>query len=346
MTFFNPKEEVLDIQLTQYGRHLLSKGTMRPVYYAFFDEGVIYDLKHAGLEENRKDIESRIQEETPRLKTRHCFTGRDEFLFDGEGDIADRKELGIYEKLNTLTEPIGTSDLNSTKLPYFSLNLLKGEIAKTVDYLTGTIRTEKTGSISTTFTPYSHQTLKIPQINIDIEYKVAVTDPEDTSIKFETDSSLSTGKTYNNGMSVVVGPEEILLLIEEGNTTCNHENFDIEVFELTGLTGSLGGEEIIPLSFVKPIKAVENNILLDPREARQKAGQLGPLEKDSSYVEYYFNIDVDNEINRNTICKSLAKVRKQGRTIYSPCGVDFNCPDFEDVITMDIYDSDAELDKC
>ena len=124
MTFFNPKEEVLDIQLTQYGRHLLSKGTMRPVYYAFFDEGVIYDLKHAGLEENRKDIESRIQEETPRLKTRHCFTGRDEFLFDGIGDIEDRKELGIYEKLNTLTDPMGTSDLNSTKLPYFSLNLL------------------------------------------------------------------------------------------------------------------------------------------------------------------------------------------------------------------------------
>ena len=346
MTFFNPKEEVLDIQLTQYGKRLLSKGTMRPVYYAFFDEGVIYDLKHAGLEESKNDVEARIQEETPWLKPRHCFTGRDEFLFDGVGDVEDREELAIYEKLNILTEPIGTSDLNSTKLPYFSLNFLKGEIAGSTNYMTGAVRTEKTGSQHADYTSYSHQDLKIPQIDVDIEYKVAVIDPEDTSIKFERDSTLSTGKTYNNGMSVVVGPEEVLLLMEEGNTTCDYKNFDIEVYEMTGLSGSLGEEQMIPLSFVKPIEAVENNILLDPREARQKAGRLGPLEKDSSYVEYYFNVDVDKEIDRNTICKSLAKIKKQGRTIYSPCGVDFDCPDFADVVTMDIYDSDAELDKC
>ncbi len=63
MTFFNPKEEVLDIQLTQYGRHLLSKGKMKPVYYAFFDEGVIYDSTHGGFEESKNDAEARIQEE-------------------------------------------------------------------------------------------------------------------------------------------------------------------------------------------------------------------------------------------------------------------------------------------
>ena len=93
MTFFNPKEEVLDIQLTQYGRHLLSKGKMKPVYYAFFDEGVVYDSTHGGFEESKNDAEGRIQEDTPSLKPRHCFTGRDEFLFDGIGDDEDREEL-------------------------------------------------------------------------------------------------------------------------------------------------------------------------------------------------------------------------------------------------------------
>ena len=41
MTFFNRKEDVLDIQMTQYGKYLLSKGVFRPVYYAFFDDDIL-----------------------------------------------------------------------------------------------------------------------------------------------------------------------------------------------------------------------------------------------------------------------------------------------------------------
>ena len=309
----------------------------------------MYDSIHGGFEESKNEAEARIQEDTPWLKPRHCFTGRDEFLFDGDGDIEDRVELGVYERLNLLTEPLGTSDLNSTKLPYFSLTCLKGEIQGSSDYMTGSTRLENTGSIAaaSSYVPYSQQLLKIPQIEMDVEYKIAVMDPEDSSIKFNVDRSLSTNRVYKNGMSVVVGPEEILLLIEEGNTTCDHKNFDIEVFEMTGLAGSLGEEIMTPLSFVRPLDMVENNILLSPAEARKKSGLLlGPVELDSSYVEYYFNIDVDNEIDKNVICKSLSKIKKQGRSIYSPCGVDFDCPDLEEVIGMDIYASDADLDNC
>ena len=32
MTFFNKKEEVLDFQLTEYGKYLLSIGHLKPVY--------------------------------------------------------------------------------------------------------------------------------------------------------------------------------------------------------------------------------------------------------------------------------------------------------------------------
>jgi len=119
------------------------------------------------------------------------------------------------------------------------------------------------------------------------------------------------------------------------------------VFEMTGLTGSLGEEILNPLSFIKPIKMVENNILLDPMEARKIAGQAyGDIVLDDSYVEYYINIDTDKEIDRNIICDSLGKIKRQGRTIYSPCGIDLDCPDLEDVIATDIYDSDSDPDKC
>jgi hypothetical protein len=189
--------------------------------------------------------------------------------------------------------------------------------------------------------------LKIPQLEASIEYKIAVSDPLDRGVRFEIDETLSPSKTYANDMAVYVGSEEILILAEEGNTLCAQENFDIEVFEITGITGSLGEEILNPLSFIKPINMVENNILLDETEARQKAGQAyGDITLDDSYVEYYINIDVDKEIDRNVICDSFGKIKKQGRTIYSPCGIDLDCPDLEGVITTDIYDSDSDPDNC
>ena len=41
MTFFNKKEEIIEIKLTSYGKHLLSKGVFNPVHYKFFDEDII-----------------------------------------------------------------------------------------------------------------------------------------------------------------------------------------------------------------------------------------------------------------------------------------------------------------
>ena len=67
------------------------------------------------------------------MKTQHCFTGRDEFLFDGIGDDGlledeNRAEIGIYERLHTLTDPLGTTELGSTKMPFFTMTMLDGEI--------------------------------------------------------------------------------------------------------------------------------------------------------------------------------------------------------------------------
>jgi hypothetical protein len=35
MSFFNKKEEVIEIELTSYGKSLLAKGKLRPTHYAF-----------------------------------------------------------------------------------------------------------------------------------------------------------------------------------------------------------------------------------------------------------------------------------------------------------------------
>ena len=70
MAFFDKKEEVIDIQLTPYGKHLLSKGQFSPVYYEFYDDDIIYDIEWSGIEEAQGQIQNRINS-TPKLNANY-----------------------------------------------------------------------------------------------------------------------------------------------------------------------------------------------------------------------------------------------------------------------------------
>ena len=343
MKFFDPKEEVLDVQLTQYGRYLLSKAQWRPVYYAFYDDNVLYDANYGGLStENKNDAESRIQEDTPLLRTQATFTGRDEYLFDGLDDEIDRARLSSYEKLNVIPMSLGSTALDSTKTPAFKIQFLEGTIDNLENNMTGAARS--TNIPAPSITTYSQQLLKIPQIESDIEFKISVVDPDDPQVKFEVDPALTPGGTYTDGASVVVGPEQILLIVEEKNATFDYENFDIEVYEITDETGPLGEQVMNQLSFVKPLEMVENNILIDKKEAELKAGRInGQMPTlDPTYVEYYFNVNVDSEIDENTICKAISELKSKNILI----DTDIECPDLLTPIRTNIYTSTAEDEEC
>ena len=78
MSFFDKKEEVIDLQLTQFGKQLLSLGKFKPAYYAFFDNNILYDSSYSGMSgEAINQIEPRIQDETPYNKTQYVFSGRE-----------------------------------------------------------------------------------------------------------------------------------------------------------------------------------------------------------------------------------------------------------------------------
>ena len=62
--FLDKKEQVIDFQLTPYGKHRLSVGQLKPTYYAFFDTGVTYDSEYAGFSEVQTKIHERIKTET------------------------------------------------------------------------------------------------------------------------------------------------------------------------------------------------------------------------------------------------------------------------------------------
>ncbi len=62
-TFIDKKERVFDIELTSYGKYLLSVGKFKPSYYAFYDDNIIYDKQyaHSTATENQNDIDARIK---------------------------------------------------------------------------------------------------------------------------------------------------------------------------------------------------------------------------------------------------------------------------------------------
>jgi len=331
MTFFNPKEEVLDIQLTQYGKYLLSLGKWKPVYYAFFDNDILYDGEAGGLIEIQNDIEPRIQENTPRSRTQYSFTSRETAFAqyyqtrqDPRLSELDRIKMQTTpERLYSLTAPLGSADLSLNHSPHFKLQLFAGSISGSSNVTTG-----------------SFQQLQIPQIDMEIIYKTQVKsladDASDSQISKGVVDPIMQGESLNlgvfqDGTYIEVTPENILLTLEERNTVFERENFYIEVFKIEeeiDRTTSKIKEVLVPLSFLPTHSPIKNDILLSSNE-------LEPIyDPDPTFVEYYFNLYVDSEIDEAEICASLNRLKSQG--IY--VDEELNCPDMPfSPVKKDIY---------
>ena len=170
MEFFNKQEEVIDLQLTQYGKWLLSLGRFKPVYYAFYDDDITYDNRYTGKSERQNATEPRIKD-AARPKAQHTWTGLEtqvkkinreirEKVLSGESSI--EKELRnpriqpAAEKVHALSMPIGTTALSTHKAPAWNAKIyeptkLQGEVR----YLTGS----------------TAQPQRIPQLNFNSLYK-------------------------------------------------------------------------------------------------------------------------------------------------------------------------------
>ena len=115
MEFFNKKQDVVDVQLTGYGKQLLSRGLFKPVYYAFSDDGVMGDgkwMSGSNGDAEQSDVEQRIQEETPRLKTQYRKVGAERAIFNSFdssniynnlGEIADVLEASTFQEFTEET---------------------------------------------------------------------------------------------------------------------------------------------------------------------------------------------------------------------------------------------------
>jgi hypothetical protein len=344
LEFFDDKEEVIEIQLTQHGKRALAEGRFRPVYYSFSDSDLLYDTLYAGLTASQNSHETRIFDETPRLKPLYNFSGV-------ETEFCRLKKLYSYKQKNTYeniylpfdqteadrtyssNETLGTSDLNSEYAPAWSIRLLASSISSSADILSG-----------------AAPNVRIPQLTIlDPKYHINVITGVPQSIK---DAVRGLGVAdegirnfeFSDGSIVEVQEDQIILELEELNSPFTNENFEIEVFlvdeELTknttysSPTGFVtSSREILTPLYFKGIERVRNNLYVE-----EDFNEI-EIEVDPTMVEYFIKIETDQEVDPRTLCKVIPKEKRRG--IYGSRIVD--CEQEVLVSVKDIYDSVKDI---
>jgi hypothetical protein len=281
MSFFDDKQEILKVELTIYGRFLLSRGKFKPAYYAFFDDDIIYDGAYAGVDETQKSIQGRILDETLSLKPQTTFTSLEKtvkmstLLPSEEGKLKQEEAQVISDKNYALSLPLAKSAINSDYAPSWNITVINGQISNVDQYIDNS-----DGNLDVV-QPF----IKYPQINL----KNSVYDIRKNINDFSTLQDYNVISVYNSGSDSYyysMNDQPIIVDLKESNVDDLNENFDIEIFEIQE-SGST--ETLNQLKFKKKSISILNGILLDEPITFQ-------LEDDPTLVDYYFEATIDNEI--------------------------------------------------
>jgi len=359
MKFLNKKEEILQVKLTQYGKHLLSKGILQPVYYSFYDDNILYDAEYAGITtEHQNEAHDRIVKTTPQLEAQYIFDSVESQVRKVNNYIRSADEenhtYGLLAELgseatvpqgaqyHSLSFPIGSSKLDKDYAPAWNISFLNGQISSSVSNLTG-----------------SYQRAFIPQINpqpVIYKYRVVEGDmnspstirdledgddflinseahPNETALEeFEVQVGLGSGEfveQFDDGNYLAIYDDSLILSVTEENTDFDKENFDIEVYKVSTQDSAnkigTNKEVLVPLYFSKKPDLVRNGILLDPEDIRAEEREIP--QDDPSYVGYFFDVLADTEIDPKILVEVMNKTQ----------------PTVDDVTVEDLYKPSFEI---
>ena len=289
MTFFNKKTDVINFELTPLGRGLLSQGKLKPRYYEFVDDDILYDISYAGASsESQEASHNRIVNETPKLKNIMLKSGVESnfVISETEGQQKDR----IFNRRLTYDQRsigvLGKSSYISDESPSFQIQMLQGKISGSTDYLTSSMVSS----------------LPIPQVNID--FKVYLLTGSVATENIEDHNNVS--DIYSDGKFIIVDTTFPIIHVKEFGSFYEKDNFEIEVYSIESdtIANQQEVEKIIPLLFNKKPSHIKNGIYY-PSSAITTQEQ--PLDVPEEVV-YYFDLLIDDEIPQEEVCKAIDKL--------------------------------------
>ena len=326
MTFFNKKEDVIDIELTQLGKYLLSKGKFAPSFYAFSDDEILYDVSHAGqiTPETGRQTSNRIQKETQRIKTLYEHDGVESRITELNGHeveklrgfgwnarVRNRTEeelinhrygvdLYIDEKMgaddrNLLRNMVGSSKIGEQASPCWQIDSLYNGIIESVNVSSSS----------------PNVGIKRPVVNIEIDYEIngeplspadlRNVDEFDTdylrinrqgeTVQHEIDlnSPLDRRFLFTDGVAGSIPNSPLIISIIEDNVQYDLDNFEYEIYEIESVTiDEKRGN--IPVEKLRPLK---NSDLRDTYGPLFGADHTS-INVNKKYTEHYFTHGSDD----------------------------------------------------
>ena len=305
--FLNKKEQVIEFELTNHGKHLFSQGKLDPKFYSFYDDDILYDSNYQTgtidgavtspvFSEAQNAIVDRIKD-THRIGLTTDFVGfltnnqigevsigtlsnefnQSEQGSQGNGPLTSdgvRQNRGNPIYMEKFQKPIGSNDPFKDFAPAWSVRSISGskQFSENYNYSIG----------------------GIPKLtaSLDLQYG------ERTEQAFDPEQGVNVDRPAYQ----LVRNERLLLDIEELNSVFKEQgNFDIEVYKIT----SGGDEKIQKLNFINDMSPAAGDLRIQTdfyAFAGQIYGTEGEIEEyfatlDNSYVDYYLSIRVDDEID-------------------------------------------------
>lgn len=328
--FLNKKEEVIDLKLTSYGKYLLSRGTFKPVYYAFYDDNVVYDAQYFGRLEVQNETRKRIKEETQYLEGLVLFEGLEKKSANPEED-----EINF-----ALRNPVQ----NKPRKDMFRFDQALGDA-----HLQGGTRVAPAWKVAALDAAISASTFmdiknnsRVPQIYITASYSLKTMDSEDYFEEyFDSDrpmtQELRTSEFVDDRV-IFLDIQNPLIYVEEMNTELLMENYEIEVYEFVDSGSAESLDSLKRIFFKNEIPQVVDGFMISANKQEVIAPDVG-----TGSVGYYFDIERDAEIDRELACRSAGYFNKESYYI----DLDFDCTMTEDdELFFDIYGQATEPEIC
>ena len=329
--FINKKEQVFDLKLTSYGHYLFSVGTFKPIYYAFYDDNILYDKRYAyvSASENQNNVDNRIKNETQYLESLVMFRDAEESLKEDSGESTDwYNQLVITPRMTVpaadtfkFDASIGDAYLDgqANYAPAWRVVALQSRIS------------------SSTFKDHTNNT-QIPQLNVVATY---IKRPSENTFEYDPTTVRSMNvrtPAFSDGKVIELVGDDPLCYIEELNTDTLTKNFEVEVFLVISSSVSGSREKLERKFFRKEIPQIQNGYLMHEQPISAPASYLT-----TGSVEYYFDVLLDTEVDQKTACRAAGLFNKE--TYY--VDIDFDCGDeAQDTEFYDIYGSVTEPEIC
>lgn len=278
MEFIDPKEEVIKLELTRFGKKQFSSGKFNPKFYAFSDQGVLYDDQFASGSEQQNSSGDRIYNETSTI-----LTNIGNYYSHGSGSY---EQLDKQKERETLSH-LGTIQTYSTESSNLKFVLLNGFLE--------TISTIQQGHYVVSASIYpSVERLHSNAAGKDRGFSLF---SENALEKDEVPNEIK----FSDGSKAIYVDDYFLFQTEEEHVKFDKENFEIKVFDMDANRYISFSEELDNIETVEYFF----DFLFDGDIPDEIMCKFGPQKKGDIYQDNLFECNDNARSAGTNIYKNL-----------------------------------------